>query len=65
MGTGTDRGEWSAPRSVAETDGGTRRDFVTGFLNTLRDMRRCNTVEKIGSGRGVRWKLVEQEQPLL
>jgi hypothetical protein len=47
-------------RSIPESDGATRRDFVARFLNTLHDMRRRGTVEKIGEGRGVRWKLAER-----
>jgi hypothetical protein len=38
-----------------------RRDFVTRFLYTLHDLLRRGTVEKIGQGRGVRWKLAERE----
>jgi hypothetical protein len=53
-----------ATRNIPETDGRTRRDFVARFLNTLHDMRRRGTVEKIGQGRGVRWRLAEREPSL-
>lgn len=32
---------------------------------TLAPMRRAGSVEKIGQGRGVRWKLAERELDLL
>lgn len=52
-------------RNIPETDNQVRRDFVARFLNTLHDMLRRGTVEKIGCGRGVRWKLAEREPHLL
>jgi hypothetical protein len=51
-------------RSIPDTDNQIRRDFVARFLNTLHDLLRRGTVEKIGQGRGVRWKLAEREPEL-
>jgi hypothetical protein len=51
-------------RSVPESDGAIRRDFVARFLNTLHDLLRRGTVEKIGQGRGVRWRLTSREPGL-
>jgi hypothetical protein len=48
-------------RSIPESDGAIRRDFVARFLNTLHDLLRRGTVEKIGQGRGVRWKRSRSE----
>jgi hypothetical protein len=48
-------------RSIPESDSAIRRDFVARFLNTLHDLLRRGTVEKIGQGRGVRWRLAERE----
>jgi hypothetical protein len=53
-----------AARNIPETDAQTRRDFVARFINTLHDMLRRGTVERIGRGRGVRWKLAEREPGL-
>jgi hypothetical protein len=54
-----------AARSIPESDNAIRRDFVARFLNTLHDLLRRGTVEKIGKGRGVRWKVAEREPGLL
>jgi len=51
-------------RSIPESDNPVRRDFVARFLNTLHDLLRRGTVEKIGQGRGVRWRLAEREPRL-
>jgi hypothetical protein len=37
-------------RSIPDTDNAIRRDFVARFLNTLHDLLRRGTVEKIGQG---------------
>jgi hypothetical protein len=37
---------------------------VARFMNTCHDMLQQGTAEKIGHGRGVRWKLGEQEPQL-
>src|SRR5215469_5687004 len=34
-----------------------RTDFTRRILVSLHDLRRAGTVEKVGAGRGVRWKL--------
>jgi hypothetical protein len=39
-----------------------RQDFIRRFLVTLHDLRKVGTVEKIGHGRGVRWKLISDPQ---
>jgi hypothetical protein len=54
-----------AARSIPESDNAIRRDFLARFLNTLHDLLQRGTVEKIGQGRGVRWKLAEWEPNLL
>jgi hypothetical protein len=41
-------------RSILESAGAIRRDFVGRFLDTLHELLRGETVEKIGQGRGVR-----------
>ncbi len=41
-----------------EIDRKQRTDFTRRILVSLHDLRRTGTVEKIGYGRGVRWKLV-------
>jgi hypothetical protein len=51
-------------RSISESDSAIRQDFVARFLNTLHDLFRRGTVEKIGQGRGVRWKLADREPTL-
>lgn len=40
-----------------EADRKQRTDFTRRILVSLHDLRRAGTVEKIGYGRGVRWKL--------
>jgi hypothetical protein len=44
-----------------ETDRKQRADFTRRILVSLHDLRKAGTVEKIGAGRGVRWKLRERE----
>jgi hypothetical protein len=41
-----------------EADRKQRKDFTRRILVTLHDMRKAGTVEKIGNGRGVLWKLI-------
>jgi hypothetical protein len=48
-----------------EADRKQRVDFTRRILVSLHDLRRAGTVEKVGNGRGVRWKLAEREQNLL
>jgi hypothetical protein len=50
---------------VLETDRTTRRNFVNRFYNMLHHNGRRGKTEKIGSGRGVRWKLAPRERDLL
>jgi hypothetical protein len=48
-----------------EADRKQRTDFTRRILVSLHDLRRAGTVEKIGQGRGVRWKLTEREPGLI
>jgi hypothetical protein len=48
-----------------EADRKQRTDFTRRILVSLHDLRRAGTVEKIGYGRGVRWKLAAKEPDLL
>lgn len=48
-----------------EADRKQRTDFTRRILVSLHDLRRAGTVEKIGNGRGVRWKLATKEPDLL
>lgn len=40
-----------------EADRKQRTDFTRRILVSLHDLRRAGTVEKVGAGRGVRWRL--------
>lgn len=42
-----------------ESDRKMRTDFTRRILVSLHDLRKNGTVEKVGHGRGVRWRLVE------
>ncbi|MBV9203701.1 MAG: hypothetical protein JOY83_28970 [Alphaproteobacteria bacterium] len=42
-----------------EADRKQRRDFTRRILVSLHDLKRAGAVEKIGGGRGVRWKLAD------
>lgn len=44
-----------------EADRKLRVDITKRILTTLSDLVKAGTVEKVGSGRGVRWKPVEQD----
>jgi hypothetical protein len=48
-----------------EADRKQRTDLTRRILVSLHDLRRAGTVEKIGYGRGVRWKLAAKEPDLL
>ncbi len=37
-----------------------RADFTRRILVSLHDLRKAGTVEKVGHGRGVRWRLITQ-----
>jgi len=43
-----------------EADGKMRASFASRFLTSLHDMRNAGTVERVGAGKGVRWRLVEK-----
>ena len=42
-----------------EADRKQRTDFTRRILVSLHDLRRAGTVEKVGAGRGVKWKLAD------
>jgi hypothetical protein len=42
-----------------ESDRKLRTDFTRRILVSLHDLKKNGTVEKVGHGRGVRWRLVE------
>ena len=42
-----------------EADRKLRTDFTRRILVSLHDLRKNGTVEKVGHGRGVRWRLIE------
>jgi hypothetical protein len=44
-----------------EADRKQRTDFTKRILVSLHDLRKAGTVEKVGSGRGVRWQLTGTE----
>jgi hypothetical protein len=46
-------------------DRATRREFVSKFHNLLQHMGRRGQLDKIGSGRGARWKLTPIEPDLI
>jgi hypothetical protein len=54
-----------ADKRIAVTDRLTRRLFMCKFMPALADLRRRGIVEKIGNGRGVRWKFTPQEPDLI
>jgi hypothetical protein len=43
-----------------EADRKQRTDFTRRILVSLHDLRRIGTVEKVGAGRGVKWRLTPQ-----
>jgi hypothetical protein len=54
-----------ADREIDKGDGKIRRDFVSRFSNQLHDFGRRRIIERIGSGPGVRWKLVPIDRDLI
>ncbi len=46
-----------------EADLKVRADFTKRILVSLHDLRKKGTVESVGMGKGVRWKLVEADAP--
>lgn len=48
-----------------EADRKQRTDFTRRILVSLHDLHRAGTVEKVGAGRGVRWKLAVREPGLV
>jgi hypothetical protein len=37
-----------------------RANFASRFLTSLHDLRNAGTIERVGAGKGVRWRLVDQ-----
>ena len=54
-----------ADKGFAETDRQVRREFVSRFRKALHNQVRRGTMERIGNGRGVRFKVAEREPDLL
>jgi hypothetical protein len=54
-----------ADKGLSPTDRVVHRLFMCKFMPALADLRRRGIVEKIGHGRGVRWKLVPIESDLI
>jgi hypothetical protein len=52
-------------KGFPETDRQVRREFVARFMKALHNQERRGTIERIGSGRGVRFKVAEREPDLL
>ena len=52
-------------KGIPEDNRHVRRDFVNRFHNMLHHMRRRGQTEKIGNGKGVRWKLAPTERNLI
>ena len=44
-------------KGLDPTDKKLRTNFAQRFLTSLHDLRKAGTVERIGGGKGVRWKL--------
>ena len=47
-----------------ESDRKIRTDFTKRILVSLHDLRRAGIVDKVGNGRGVKWKLLVTEDDL-
>ncbi len=56
--------EAMADKGFDPSDGTTRRDFAHRFGMCLHDLLRQKTVERIGRGKGVRWRLAPREPDL-
>jgi hypothetical protein len=54
-----------ADKGFAESDRQVRREFVSRFMKALHNQVRRGTIERIGHGRGVRFKVAEREPNLL
>jgi hypothetical protein len=57
--------EGTKRKRVATHDRATRREFVSKFHNLLQHMGRRGQLDKVGQGRGARWKLAPQERDLI
>jgi hypothetical protein len=54
-----------ADKGFPETDRQVRREFVSRFMKALHNQERRGTIQRIGKGRGVRFKVAEREPELL
>jgi hypothetical protein len=54
-----------AEKGLPEADRQVRRDFIARFTKALHNQMRRGTIERIGNGRGVRFKVAEREPNLL
>jgi hypothetical protein len=54
-----------ADKGFPESDRQVRREFVSRFMKALHNQERRGTIERIGNGRGVRFKVAEREPDLL
>jgi hypothetical protein len=54
-----------AEKNVPDDDRALRKEFRDRFQGILHNLRRKRTVEKIGHGPGVRWKLAPEEPGLI
>jgi hypothetical protein len=54
-----------ADKGFPETDRQVRREFIARFMKALHNQVRRGTIERIGNGRGVRFKVAEREPNLL
>jgi len=54
-----------ADKGFPETDRQVRREFISRFTKALQNQVRRRTIERIGKGRGVRFKVAEMEPNLL
>jgi hypothetical protein len=52
-------------KGIPRGDRATRRDFAHRFIMALHQLRRQGSIEKLGAGQGVRWKLAPKEPGLI
>jgi hypothetical protein len=57
VSTGELTAETMQDKGIPRGDRATRRDFAHRFIMALHQLRRQGSVEKLGAGQGVRWKL--------
>jgi hypothetical protein len=62
--TGELTAEAMQDKGITRADKAIRTDFARRFIVALQRMKRAGRVEKVGNGRGVRWKLAPAEPAL-